>query len=154
MNKIYPKMKVALQLDFDGTVTVEDISYLLLDTYADRNWCELLKDYIDGKISVGKFNKEVFAMVKADQQTMLKMVMNSEKLLIRPGLRELSDFCTEMGYRTIIVSNGLAFYIEAILGNLGIDSIEVYAAENKFSRDGICFFKTIIVLKKHIPHAC
>jgi 2-hydroxy-3-keto-5-methylthiopentenyl-1-phosphate phosphatase len=37
----------------------------------------------------------------------------------------------------VIVSNGLIFYIEAILESLGVDGIEVHAAENRFSPDGM-----------------
>jgi len=130
-------MKTALQLDFDGTVTVEDISFLLLDTYADDNWRDALTEYTEGRISVGAFNREVFGRVKADYLTMLDMVMTSEKVRIRPGLRELADYCSSRDYRTIIVSNGLTFYIKAILKNMGLDYIEVHASENEFSPDGM-----------------
>ena len=130
-------MKTALQIDFDGTVTVEDISFLLLDTYADNRWRDALAEYTKGKISVGAFNRRVFGMVKADRQTMLKMIMSSEKLRVRPGMNELADYCSQQGYKTVIVSNGLTFYIEAILKNLGIDDIEVHASENEFSPDGM-----------------
>ena len=47
-------MKTAVQCDFDGTITVEDVSYLLLDNFADGNWRELLKDYTAGKMPVGR----------------------------------------------------------------------------------------------------
>jgi 2-hydroxy-3-keto-5-methylthiopentenyl-1-phosphate phosphatase len=130
-------MKIAVQLDFDGTVTIHDISYLLLDTYADDSWRDILTEYTGGRITVGAFNRRIFAMVKADQQAMLDMIMSSEKLIVRPGLREFAELCSRRGYRTIIVSNGLRFYIEAILEKEGIYGVEVYASENEFSPDGI-----------------
>lgn len=129
--------KVAVQLDFDGTITVDDISFLLLDAYAGDSWHETLAEYTQGRIPVGVFNRKVFGMVKADRKAMLDMVMSNERLRVRPGFYELTDLCSRRGYRTVIVSNGLTFYIEAILKDLGIEGIEVHAAENEFSPEGM-----------------
>ncbi len=130
-------MKIAVQLDFDGTVTEEDVSFLLLDTYVGSRWRGYLKEYSEGRIPVGTFNKRVFGMMKADRRTMTELVLTSDRVKVRPGFRDLVDYCSQKGYKIIVVSNGLSFYIEAILDSLGLDHIEVYAAENNFSPDGM-----------------
>ena len=130
-------MKIALQCDFDGTVTEEDVSFLLLDTYVGSQWREYLKEYMEGRIPVGTFNKKVFGMMKADRQTMTDLVLNSDRVKIRPGFRELIDYCSRKSFKPVIVSNGLIFYIEAILNRLGVNGIEVHAAENRFSPGGM-----------------
>ena len=130
-------MKLAVQCDFDGTITEEDVSFLLLDTFAGERWREMLEEYMAGKIPVGTFNKRVFALVKADKQTQLDLVFNSGRVKIRPGLKELIGYCRERDYRFIIVSNGLTFYIEALLENLGLGHVEVFAARNVFHPDGM-----------------
>jgi len=131
-------MKTAVQCDFDGTITEEDVSFLLLDTFADGDWRHLLEDYYKaGRMPVGTFNKMVFAMVKADRQTMTDFVLNSGKVKIRPGFNELLAYCSRKGIKFSIVSNGLNFYIEAILEDMGIDGIEVFAAQNQFSPEGM-----------------
>jgi 2-hydroxy-3-keto-5-methylthiopentenyl-1-phosphate phosphatase len=130
-------MKIAVQLDFDGTVTEEDVSFLLLDTYVGSRWRDYLEEYMSGKIPVGTFNKKVFGMMKADRQAMTDLVLTSERVKIRPGFHELVDYCSQKGYKVVIVSNGLIFYIEVLLERLGIDGIDVYAAENEFSPDGM-----------------
>jgi 2-hydroxy-3-keto-5-methylthiopentenyl-1-phosphate phosphatase len=130
-------MKIAVQLDFDGTVTEEDVSFLLLDTYVGSQWREYLKDYTEGRIPVGTFNKKVFAMVKADRKTMADLVISSDRVKIRPGFHDFLEYCSQNDIKTVIVSNGLIFYIEAILKKLGLNSVEVYAARNRFSRDGM-----------------
>jgi 2-hydroxy-3-keto-5-methylthiopentenyl-1-phosphate phosphatase len=129
-------MKTAVQIDFDGTVTMEDVSYFLLDTYAGDRWRQYLKDYIEGRISVGAFNREAFHMVKADRRTMTDLVLNTD-VNIRPGFKELVDYCLQREYKVIIVSNGLLFYIEIILEKLGIGGIEIHASENEFSPEGM-----------------
>jgi 2-hydroxy-3-keto-5-methylthiopentenyl-1-phosphate phosphatase len=130
-------MKTAIQIDFDGTISLEDVSFMLLDEYAGDSWRNVLAEYTSGNKTVGAFNREVFGMVKADFRTMLDLVMTGEKVKIRPGMRELVDYCSYRDYRTLIVSNGLTFYIEAILKNLGLDGIEVHASENEFSLGGM-----------------
>jgi len=130
-------MKIAVQIDFDGTVTEEDVSFLLLDTYVGPVWREHLREYTAGKIPVGTFNRKVFGMMKADRRTMLDLVLHSDRVKIRPGFRELVDYCSGRGYKITVVSNGLVFYIEAILQSLGIDGIDIYAAENRFDLAGM-----------------
>jgi 2-hydroxy-3-keto-5-methylthiopentenyl-1-phosphate phosphatase len=130
-------MKTAVQIDFDGTVTEEDVSFLLLDTYVGSVWREYLKEYMSGRISVGAFNKKVFGMMQADRKTMTDLVLTSDRVKIRPGFRELVDYCAEKNFKVVIVSNGLTFYIEAILKKLGIDGLDIYAAENVFFPGGM-----------------
>ncbi len=131
------KQKTAVQIDFDGTVTLEDVSFLLLDTYVGSGWRKHLDEYSSGDITVGAFNKKVFGMMSADRKTMTDFVLNSPHVKIRPGFRDLIDYCKKQGYKTIIVSNGLSFYIEALLKSQGISGLEVHAAENTFFKGGM-----------------
>ena len=38
-------MKTLIQCDFDGTVTEEDVSFFLLDAFAQGDWRALLREY-------------------------------------------------------------------------------------------------------------
>lgn len=129
--------KIAVQIDFDGTITIEDVSFLLLDTFAGAAWRKHLEEYSSGDITVGAFNKKVFGMIKASRKTMLDFVLNSPHVKIRPGFKELIEYCKKQGFKIIIVSNGLMFYIEALLKTLGIKGIEIHAAENNFFKGGM-----------------
>jgi len=129
------KMKTLFQCDFDGTITEQDASFFLLDAYAQGDWRQLLRQYKQHKISVGEFNTKAFAMVKASQETLLETIRG--KVKIRAGFQELVTYCTKRGFRFVIVSNGLAFYIKAILQEIGLANIEVYAAEAWFHPEGM-----------------
>lgn len=129
--------KTLVQCDFDGTITDKDVSFFLLDTFADGNWRQLLEVYKEGKISVGAFNRRAFAMVKADKQTLLEFILKGGKIKIRPGFQELLDYCSGKGFRFVIVSNGLVFYIDAILASMGLNDIEVFSAQSWFSPEGM-----------------
>jgi len=129
------KMKTLFQCDFDGTITEQDVSFFLLDAFAQGDWRQLLREYKQHRITVGEFNTKAFAMVKASQETLLETVRG--KVKIRPGFQELVTYCTKRGFRFVIVSNGLAFYIKTILQEIGLANIEVYAAQAWFHPEGM-----------------
>ncbi len=128
-------MKTVVQCDFDGTITQEDQAFLLLDVFADGDWRRLLEDYREGRISVGHFNTKAFAMVREDRQTLVEFIRRRFK--IRAGFDNLLAYCHRNGFRFAIVSNGLDFYIDAILNELGVEGIEVFAAQTHFTPGGI-----------------
>ena len=130
-------MKTIVQCDFDGTITKEDVSFLLLDEFADGDWRKMLKEYQKGRIAVGSFNTIAFAMIKADKQTLLDFTLRSGRVGIRPGLPELLSYCSKSGFEFTIVSNGQDFYIDALLKEMGISGVQFYAATSRFTRDGL-----------------
>ncbi|MFC1901539.1 HAD-IB family phosphatase [Chloroflexota bacterium] len=130
-------MKTAVQCDFDGTITEEDVSFLLLDAFAEGDWRQLLEDYMGGKMPVGAFNKQAFAMIKADKPALLDFMSKSDRVKVRPGFRDLLDYCSRQGFKVVIVSNGVDFYIEAILRDIGVNGIEFFAAQSRFRPEGM-----------------
>jgi len=129
------RVRTLVQCDFDGTITEEDVSFLILDAFTDGDWRRLFEDYKEGRITVGNFNKMAFRMVRQDESTLRQFV--KEKSRVRDGFPELLSYCRQKGYRFVIVSNGLEFYIKTILESIGIDKLEVFAARAAFNRDGI-----------------
>ena len=127
--------KTLVQCDFDGTITEEDVSFAMLDAFADGDWRQLLRRYEEGEISVGCFNTEAFAMVKAGRASLLEIAKG--KVKVRPGFYELVACCRQRGFRFVIVSNGLDFYIKEILRDIRMADIEVYAAKTRFHPDGL-----------------
>ena len=127
--------KTLVQCDFDGTITEEDLSFIMLDAFADGDWRQRLKEYEEGKVTVGYFNKIAFAMVKADRESLLEVVRR--KVKVRPGFQEMVAYCRHRGFRFVIVSNGLDFYIKDILSSMGMEDIEVFAAETQFHPEGL-----------------
>ena len=128
-------MQTLVQCDFDGTVTEEDTSFFLLDAFAQGDWERLLREYKEHKISVGEFNTKAFTMVKDDKPTLLEALKG--KVKVRAGFHELRNYCQKKDFRLVIVSNGLDFYIKAVLKDLGLENIEVHAAQASFHPEGM-----------------
>jgi len=128
-------MKTLIQCDFDGTIIEEDASFFLLDKFAQGDWRRLFQQYKERKISVGEFNTRSFSMVKADKHRLLEALQGNVK--VRAGFHELVKYCVEKGLRLVIVSNGLGFYIRAVLKDLGLADLEVHAAQASFHPTGM-----------------
>lgn len=76
-------------------------------------------------------------MMIVDKKTMTDFVVNNPRVKVRQGFKEFIDYCKNNGIEVVIVSNGLIFYIEAILERLGINGLAIHAAENVFSPSGM-----------------
>jgi len=76
-----------------------------------------------------------FAMVKEDKHTLLQALEGNVK--VRAGFHELVSYCLEKGLRLVIVSNGLDFYIRAVLKESGLGDLEVHAAQASFDPTGM-----------------
>jgi 2-hydroxy-3-keto-5-methylthiopentenyl-1-phosphate phosphatase len=74
-------------------------------------------------------------MVKADKATLLQVIKDRVKM--RGGFHELAAYCSKKGFKLVIVSNGLEFYIKAILGEIGLGDLEVHAAQAWFRPEGM-----------------
>jgi len=128
-------MKMIIQCDFDGTLTVEDMGFYLLDTFAKGEWRRWLQQYRDNKITVGEFNSRAFATVRAAKEELLTAIRSETRL--REGFTDLVDYCREKGFRIAIVSNGLDFYINSILADAGLEEVEAHAATSRFHPGGL-----------------
>ena len=122
--------KILIQCDFDGTITEDDISFVLLDAFAKGDWRAINKLYSDGKITVGEFNERAFGLVRASKKAMLNYL--KDKVKVRPGFQKLVELCQKKGIRLVIVSNGLDFYIKKALEDMGLRNLEYHAAETRF----------------------
>ena len=129
------KTKTLVQCDFDGTITEEDVSFMMLDAYANGDWRQLFREYQEGRITVGRFNTDAFAMVRADKGSLLRVFKNN--IEIRPAFEDLVDYCCNRDFRFVVVSNGLDFYIKEVLSDIGLADIEVFSARTSFETGGI-----------------
>ncbi len=133
-NNQISRRKILAQCDFDGTVTIQDASFLILDTFARGDWRKINDEYEAGKMSVSRFNETAINLVRATREEMLDAVR--AKITIRPGFQEFVEYCGEQNIRLVIVSNGFDVYIDYFLKELGLTGIEYHAANLTFNGQG------------------
>jgi 2-hydroxy-3-keto-5-methylthiopentenyl-1-phosphate phosphatase len=103
-----------LLVDFDGTITIEDITNLIWDRYLDFDWrAEMLPPFRVDKISHFDLMVQGYKPINATEAELLEYVRPLVR--IRPGFEELLQFCRENNYPVVVVSGGLDFYIKAFL---------------------------------------
>lgn len=100
--------------DFDGTITMQDVTNLIWDHYIGPSWREdLLSSYKDGQISHLKIMVDGYKLIRAPKQELLDFVKPQVKF--RPGFDVLLAHCRAQQWPMTVVSGGLDFYIEHFL---------------------------------------
>jgi 2-hydroxy-3-keto-5-methylthiopentenyl-1-phosphate phosphatase len=114
-----------LVVDFDGTVTEQD----LLDTIASRFGDPVVYQEVDERLDEGTISlREVITREFEPVTKPLEEIVawELENVTIRPGFKELVQLVQDRGWRFVIVSSGFHELIEPILEHEGVE-VELYA---------------------------
>jgi 2,3-diketo-5-methylthio-1-phosphopentane phosphatase len=116
-------MGLKVFVDFDGTITREDVGNVFFREFGGPACDELVADYRAGKISAKEcFQGETAAIGRLPVQQARAFARERS---VRPGFRELAAFCRVHAVPVRILSDGLDFYIGEILRAQGLDDIPV-----------------------------
>ena len=100
--------------DFDGTLTLDDVTTFIWDKYLPYDWrAQLLPPTYEGRQTPLQMIAQGYADVRVPPKEMLADVLANTRM--RPGVEALATFCRGRGWHFAVVSHGLAFYIEALL---------------------------------------
>ena len=127
----------AVLVDFDDTAAEQNVAQLLLDRFGDPTWKEVRQRFRTGELTLNEYQEITFRNIQADKPTMQGYVKENANL--RPFFKELWDFCQSVDIPMAIVSQGLDFYIEALLEKEGHPGVPVYAVNTSFTPQGIKF---------------
>ena len=115
--------KLALLLDFDGTVTGADIGSALIRKFGAEGWDRGIRRYDAGEIGVRELLEwETRHLPVSRLGDMRQFAV--ERATIRPGLRELTDYARRNEIYVEVVSNGWEFYIREVLHRSGFDDLK------------------------------
>ena len=100
--------------DFDGTLTIEDVTTLIWDTYLTYDWrTTLLPPTYEGKWTPLQMIARGYADVHVPPSRLLPEIR--ARIRLRPGVEALASFCRGRGWPFAVASHGLSFYVEALL---------------------------------------
>lgn len=119
-------MKLALVLDFDGTITTKDIGVEIIKKYASPDWDIGLRRWRAGEFDQRQLMEWEFARLPGDRLTEMREFALSEAD-VRHGLHGLLELCRSNDVPVEVVSNGMMFYIEAVLGREGLSDLAIVA---------------------------
>ena len=127
----------AVLIDFDDTAAAQNVAEMLLHRFGDPTWQEVRQQFRAGELTLKEYQEVTFTNIQASRSAMQSYVKENANL--RPYFRELWLHCQERNVPMAIVSQGLDFYIQALLEQEGFSQVPVYAVETSFSPEGITF---------------
>jgi 2-hydroxy-3-keto-5-methylthiopentenyl-1-phosphate phosphatase len=123
-----------LVVDFDGTVTEEDLLDTIASTFGDPAVYQEVEDGLHGgRMSLKDVITREFEPVRRPLDEVVRWEL--ENVRIRPGFRELVKLAEERGWRFAIVSSGFHELIEPILEREGVH-VELHANRVDARTDG------------------
>ena len=115
-------MSLKIFVDFDGTVTEEDIGNRFFEEFGGPAQRDIVAAYRAGEISAREcFRRETAALG-------LLPLRDAERFLrerpIREGFAEFFRFCREREFELMVLSDGLDYYIDTILTHHGLGDLQ------------------------------
>lgn len=118
-------MSRTLVVDFDGTVTREDLLDTIASRFGDPAVYQEVEDGLDeGTMPLREVITREFRPVRKPLEEVVRWEL--ENVHIRPGFHELVALAGERGWRFVIVSSGFHELIEPILEREGVE-VELHA---------------------------
>ena len=113
-------------LDFDGTVTVDDMLDRIASGFGDDAvYREVEEGLLAGEITLRECIEREFEPVTAPLEDVVAWTL--EHARIRPGFAELVERARADGWRVLVVSSGFHELIEPLLEHIGVTVDEVRA---------------------------
>jgi 2-hydroxy-3-keto-5-methylthiopentenyl-1-phosphate phosphatase len=125
--------KVIIMTDFDGTACSVDLGNEILNKFATTSLNDIEMAYVKGKIGSRIAYERIAARLKGSLEKMLDHVLTVEKL--DPFFPEFCSLSKNKGIDIRIVSDGLDFYIEAILKKYKLMDVQYYSNVAVFGAD-------------------
>jgi 2-hydroxy-3-keto-5-methylthiopentenyl-1-phosphate phosphatase len=136
-----------LVVDFDGTITQEDVLDEIARRFGDDEVYREVDEALDRNgITLHEVLRREFEPVRAPLGEVVEWVQANAS--IRPGFRELVELARERGWRVVVVSSGFRQLIEPMLEHAGIEGLELVSNEVDPDPEGwrITFFDESICL--------
>ncbi|MBI4219308.1 MAG: haloacid dehalogenase-like hydrolase [Chloroflexi bacterium] len=112
-----------LIFDFDDSAAVQNVARLLLDRFGGAEFAGLEARYRAGNLLFRDYQELAFRSLPVDVDSLRSYA--AEKALLRPGFKESVQAVQAAGGQALVVSAGLDFYIEPVLGKNGYSRLPV-----------------------------
>src|SRR3972149_10213711 len=106
--------QTAVMCDFDGTVSLSDVSEGIFKQFAPPAWEELDRLWHRAEIGTAECLREIFAMIEAAPEELEAFF---DSVPIDRFFPEFARFCSDRDIPLTIVSDGLNYYLDRILSS-------------------------------------
>ena len=131
-------MKYHVFIDFDGTITIDDVGYNFFKRFAFGKAEEIVRKYRRGEISAVeclKMECEIYNENPAPADKIDDFIDSQE---LTAGFLEFVEFCQANRIKLTVLSAGFDFYIDPILDKHGLGHLKVYDTPTVIKDGRIC----------------
>ncbi|NNF05918.1 MAG: HAD-IB family phosphatase, partial [Candidatus Eisenbacteria bacterium] len=134
MNFRFPEQPGTFLIDFDGTVSLQDVGNGLFRTFTGGDWVQVVELWKAGEISGRECLIRECGFARATYDQVIEFADQQE---IDPHFASFVQEARARGWRVRIVSDGLEVYITRILSRYGIE-VPVEANRLRVVGDRFC----------------
>jgi len=134
------KINIRLFVDFDGTVTHNDVGNGIFDRFLrpeliEQNWHdEIIGEWKAGRITSFECLTRECANSSATEEELCEEL---DRYALTPGFVETASFCRDKKIPLMILSDGLDYYIQYILGKYGLSFVDFRANHMMFDNGSL-----------------
>ena len=128
------KNQYVILIDFDKTISINDVGRILLEKFAKPGWKELEKKREKGEMGSKECCLRQYPFIKTRKNKILQIILKQE---IDPYFKEFIKYINKKSIKLAIVSDGFDFYINKILKKYNINNIKLYSNIMKYHPDGL-----------------
>jgi 2-hydroxy-3-keto-5-methylthiopentenyl-1-phosphate phosphatase len=118
-------LKYHVFVDFDGTVTVDDVGYSFFKHFAKGMAEPVVQKYHRGEIGAVECLQTECDIYNAYPAPVKEIREFIQAQMVTPGFKEFVEFCKSEDIKLTILSAGFDFYIEPILSRYGLAHLDV-----------------------------
>ena len=115
---------ILVLVDFDGTITQNDVGALLFDTISKKESRKIVSLWLKGKISSKECLERECDLIKISKSELKKFSLSQK---IDGKFTVFADLCKREKLKLVILSDGLDFYIKLILKKFGLEKLPFYS---------------------------
>jgi 2-hydroxy-3-keto-5-methylthiopentenyl-1-phosphate phosphatase len=117
-------MSTTIFVDFDGTITEQDLLDRIAQTFGSPAVYREVDERLDaGTLTLHEVLKREFEPVRAPLADVVSWVL--EHATVRPGFAALVQHARERSWRVVVLSSGFRELIEPVLEREGLDDLEL-----------------------------
>ena len=109
--------RVRVFVDFDGTISLEDTTDVILERFADPEWQKVEADWLSGRIGSRECLARQIDLVRASPEAFDAIC---EDVPLDPHFPELVALCRRHGIDLTVISDGLDRIVTKMLADIGV----------------------------------
>ena len=118
--------KIKIFVDFDGTITREDVGESIFRNFGDKNKVDkIIADLLSDRITARQSWIELCNSIDKIDINLLNDFIN--RMEVDPGLNNLVRFCEDRNNQIFVLSDGFDYYIDRILNREKLSGLKYFS---------------------------